>query len=134
MHSILRPENGHNDGGSTGGGRPGQTEPLLTLKPLADPANRPEEYELLSPEQRAALGRWIGENIVPSRRPGKRTSYGLKHTFEDSEGGFYVNNGAFKGAMLAAGYAPVGAVEPNWTFRAELKSDLRARGRKRGRR
>lgn len=32
-------------------------------------------------------------------------------------GGFYVTNGAFKGAMLAAGYKPVKRGEQNWQFR-----------------
>ena len=44
-----------------------------------------------------------------------RTSYGIKHDFERE--GFYLTNGQFKGAMLAAGYDPEKANELNWTFK-----------------
>ena len=42
------------------------------------------------------------------------TSYGIKHRFERSPGGFYITNGAFKGAMMFEGYKHSQGV--NWYF------------------
>ena len=81
------------------------------------PVNQPAEYEKLSPEEKAALAAWIAENLVPHHREwGNRTSYVLKHDFADCCG-FYVTNGAFKGAMRAAGYEPVDGARINWTYK-----------------
>ncbi len=77
----------------------------------------PAEYAKLSRVEQAALLSWIAEHISPRKTPNKRTSYGIKHAFEASVGGFYISNGAFKGAMLAAGYEPVYPEERNWRFR-----------------
>ena len=72
----------------------------------------------LDNEQRSALQDWIARNIEPARRENRyQTSYGLKHLFEKSAHGFYLTNGAFKGAMLAADYQPVNLHNQNWTFR-----------------
>ncbi len=86
------------------------------------PLNRPEDHDALTHKEQAALGVWIAANMRPSRTPDPyRTSYGIKHRFEESEGGFYLSNGQFKGAMLVAGYEPVDATELNWRFRARLR-------------
>ncbi len=77
----------------------------------------PGEYHDLSPDVRAELLLWIRHRLTPTKvkvYPG--TSYGLKHLFED-DAGYYVSNGAFKGAMLEAGYEPVDPLERNWRFR-----------------
>jgi len=77
-----------------------------------------DEYEQLSLDKRTALQSWIHDVIVPASRRASSTSYGLKHYFED-ETGIYVSNGAFKGAMLAAGHKPTDPNAINWTFRIE---------------
>jgi hypothetical protein len=77
----------------------------------------PSEYQELLADTRAELYLWIWRNLTPTKvkvYPG--TSYGLKHAFED-DAGFYISNGAFKGAMLEAGYEPVDPRERNWRFR-----------------
>ncbi|MDP9476638.1 MAG: hypothetical protein M3R38_13295 [Actinomycetota bacterium] len=86
------------------------------------PLNRPEDHDALGLEERAVLRAWIAANMGPAKTPDPyRTSYGLKHRFEESEGGFYTTNGQFKGAMLAAGYEPEGPEDLNWRFRARLR-------------
>jgi hypothetical protein len=77
----------------------------------------PSGYHNLLPDTRAELLLWIWRNLKPTKAkvyPG--TSYGLKHDFE-RDAGYYVGNGAFKGAMLEAGYEPVDPREQNWRFR-----------------
>lgn len=81
------------------------------------PINLPSAYAALSVEDQAALAAWIAAHIQPSRRRFKQTSYGLKHVFERSPSGFYVTNGAFKGAMQAAGYAAIDETVVNWSYR-----------------
>ncbi|MBA2442601.1 MAG: hypothetical protein H0V53_09380 [Rubrobacter sp.] len=90
---------------------------MLAYRDLDPPA----EYAELSAAERTALLSWIAEYISPRKTPNKRTSYGIKHAFEASTGGFYVSNGAFKGAMLAAGYEPVCPEELNWRFRISTR-------------
>ncbi len=86
------------------------------------PLNRPEDHDALDREEQAALRAWIDANMWPAKTPDPyQTSYGLKHRFEDSESGFYLTNGALKGAMLAAGYEPADPSELNWRFRARLQ-------------
>ena len=77
----------------------------------------PREYGELPPDERAELLLWIWHNLKPTRTAIYRSSsYGLKHHFEDDTG-LYIGNGAFKGAMLEAGYVPVDPRERNWRFR-----------------
>ncbi len=77
----------------------------------------PSEYHALAPDARAELLLWIWRNFKPTKvKIHPSTSYGLKHAFE-RDGGYYVSNGAFKGAMLEAGYEPVDPKELNWRFR-----------------
>ncbi len=78
--------------------------------------NQPSEYAKLPEGEKAVLQAWIRERLVPASSPGRYSSYGLKHTFEDSDGGSYVNNGQFKGAMLVAGYEPLNRYDLNWMF------------------
>lgn len=80
-------------------------------------ANDPQAIEELTAEQRAQIGDWIKQSLLPIASPNHdHTSYGIKHRFEKSAGGFYVTNGQFKGAMRLAGFEPVEAGEMNWTF------------------
>jgi hypothetical protein len=90
-----------------------------TYDPHTDPLNQPEAYAQLTPTEQAALQEWIRLAIRPSRGTGKYNaadSYSLKHDFERAPG-FYITNGAFKGAMRAAGYEPVDPTALNWQFR-----------------
>jgi len=94
------------------------------MKPLD--ANDPRGFDDLSPAQQTALVEWIQEVLVPVRRVFSRTSYGMKHDFEREPDAFYIRNGEFKGAMLAAGFRPVDASELNWRFRVKPARELDA--------
>jgi hypothetical protein len=48
----------------------------------------------------------------------------MKHDFAREPDGFYAKNGAFKGAMLAAGFLPVDEGELNWRFRVKPAHEL----------
>lgn len=50
------------------------------------------------------------------------TSYGLKHIFARAGKDLYVYNGAFKGAMLLAGFKVSDETELNWHFNISEKS------------
>jgi len=95
-----------------------KAKPFASETPLnrgMHPGDRPEAYEKLTPEEQAALLEWIRLAIKPAKSVAPTTSYGIKHDFEVP--GFYITNGQLKGAMLAAGYAPVDPDELNWEFR-----------------
>lgn len=79
------------------------------------PLDLPEAYNELNQAEKNALAYWIEHAICTATRYSNRTSYGIKHDFERE--GFYLTNGQFKGAMLAAGYQPEDAQELNWTFK-----------------
>lgn len=80
-----------------------------------DKLNHPRQYELLSHEYKQLLVDWIKSRYVPAKETLDRSSYGLKHDFEyDTK--VYVSNGAFKGAMIAAGFSPVDKSELNWCY------------------
>jgi hypothetical protein len=82
--------------------------------------NNPSEYDELLDAEKAALQAWIQLAVEPADRADMcRNSYGMKHDFEAV--GFYVTNGMFKGAMLAAGYQPTETTrnDINWKFRAK---------------
>src|SRR5829696_7284482 len=94
------------------------TTPLATKAiddPRMHPGNRLEAYDNLCPVEQAALLEWIRLAIKPAKTVAPSTSYGIKHDFEKA--GFYITNGQFKGAMLAAGYTPANPNELNWEFR-----------------
>lgn len=79
--------------------------------------DHPERYLDLPPEVKTALDDWIQLKFEPARRMNRdRTSYGLKHLFQ-RESGIYIYNGAFKGAMLAAGFMPDDPDDQNWYFK-----------------
>lgn len=88
-----------------------------------DAGNQPADYEKLKPGQQERLQAWISRTFAPAKRaPSNNTSYSLKHWFEASENGFYITNGMFKGAMLAAGYPPTPRTinQINWRFRVRV--------------
>ena len=92
------------------------------MKKFAD-VDLPSAYDKLSEDQKAILQRWIDDNIAKVKTINDGcTSYGLKHFFEASEGGFYITNGMFKGAMLAAGFYTNNEDDLNWNFNVSRKS------------
>jgi hypothetical protein len=87
-----------------------------------EPHNQPEAFDYLTPGQQKHLIDWIKENLQPRNTFNARyTSYGLKHIFE-SNGGFYIGNGAFKGAMLKCGFRVKDPSALNWVFNVSEKS------------
>jgi hypothetical protein len=87
-------------------------------------ANDPAGFQKLEPEQQTALVDWIRAVLVPAKKVFRRNSYGMKHDFDREPDGFYVYNGAFKGAMLAAGFHPVDENDLNWRFRVKPAHEL----------
>jgi hypothetical protein len=82
-------------------------------------ANDPAAFQRLTPEEQSALVDWIRAVLAPAKTVFRRNSYGMKHDFAREPDGFYIYNGAFKGAMLAAGFRPVDKEEVNWRFRVK---------------
>ncbi len=85
----------------------------------------PRDFETLEVLEKAILLTWIAYAVQPHTNYGTYSSYGYKHMFADV--GFYVTNGQFKGAMLAAGYEPKDRDAQNWVFLAK-KPSLDGRG------
>jgi len=68
------------------------------------------------------LCEWIRNNIHPNKTAHPtETSYSLKHRFETATG-CYVDNEAFKRAMLECGFVPVNASEQNHSYRISDRS------------
>lgn len=84
--------------------------------------NNTEQFNLLAAEEQAQLIEWC-RNLQKSKAFSKNyTSYGLKHLFERN-GGFYCSNGAFKQAMLLAGFSHKECGSRiNWWFNVSPKS------------
>lgn len=80
----------------------------------------PNAFWLLTDEQQAQLLAWCKKLEKRQRIYKGRTSYGLKHIFGHT--GFYVDNGAFKGAMLLAGFKADGLEYTNWWFNIRERS------------
>ncbi|MBI6105886.1 hypothetical protein ACV31L_01140 [Clostridium perfringens] len=78
--------------------------------------NCPKHFIDLTEEQKEILCNWIDLNLTRIKDVNNRTldSYGLKGRFERSPGGFYILNGAFKGAMVHMGYKHSKGI--NWYF------------------
>lgn len=84
-----------------------------------------DAFQELSSSEQDQLIEWCIKNFKKIKRINRsHTSYGLKHKFENSEEGFYITNGAFKKAMLEAGfeYKPIQSVDKNWCFNVSEKS------------
>ena len=83
----------------------------------------PAEFDLLTPQEKEALKSWISNNLIARETfNANYTSYGLKHKFEASAQGFYVSNGAFKGAMLLCGFKVRSENTLNWVFNISQRS------------
>jgi hypothetical protein len=77
----------------------------------------PAEFDRLTEAEQAALLAWVRETFVPDDRKRvhpRDSTYAIKHIWEREPGGFYITNGAMKGAFLAAGYPIVDMTEMNW--------------------
>ena len=84
----------------------------------------PKEYDKLPQEEKQAVQYWISKAIKPATKEASSSSYGLKHDYEH-ESGIYISNAEFKGAMLAAGYAPNNESGQNWLFNINKTYDNR---------
>lgn len=87
------------------------------------------EFDKLYPEQQIQLVTWCEKSLIQIKNiTNCRSSYGLKHDFEYSTDGFYISNGAFKGAMIKAGFKYKEYIgSPNWHFNISKKSVKRVR-------
>ncbi|MBI5570293.1 MAG: hypothetical protein HY914_10145 [Desulfomonile tiedjei] len=83
----------------------------------------PDEFHELPITEQGALVTWIHEWLKPARTYCPSTSYGLKHIFEESEDGFYVTNGQFKGALRAAGFKPRSEEAQNWEVKVKIRKE-----------
>jgi hypothetical protein len=95
-------------------------------KPYDDP-NHPVQYNVLPEVQKQLVRYWIDCRIEPaSRYCNVISSYGLKHSFQ-FDTGLYVSNGAFKGAMLEAGFRAKDEQEANATYKMRLARRQKSR-------
>ena len=79
--------------------------------------NDPNDFEKLNDEEKKILIHWITHKLGRSERIYKKaSSYDLKELFEQSPQGFYITNGQFKGAMIAAEYRVLDKKSLNWHF------------------
>lgn len=78
----------------------------------------------LTYEEHQILIDWIQKNFIPIKTFNDKapSSYGLKHIFEHSENGFYIDNECFKHAMLECGFKARNEKELNWIFNISQKS------------
>src|SRR5688500_8886399 len=84
-----------------------------------------EAFEATPPYEAAALLNWITLSMVPATSISPDgTSYDLRLDAEN-EIGFYVENDAFKGAMLAADHCPASGHALNWKFRIKRRCGRR---------
>ena len=78
----------------------------------------------LSKDEQESLLKWC-KSIEKRKSINKeRTSYSLKHIFENSKNGFYIDNDTFKEAMFKVGFnfEDADAKGVNWYFNYSEKS------------
>ena len=79
--------------------------------------NDPEEFYKLDQATQGKLLDWISINLTERKGFNYRfSSYRLKHLLP-----FYVTNGAFKGAMLKAGFRVADKTKLNWNFNINIR-------------
>lgn len=77
----------------------------------------------LTDKEHGILLDWIKSNLLPRQTfNNAKTSYGLKHIFERSENGFYIDNDCFKAAMVECGFNVKDKTALNWVFNISQKS------------
>lgn len=93
--------------------------------PLADPNdkhNSSDAFEDLSKNKQDRAVQWCKDAFIEIKSINQDTdSYALKHIYESCGLG-YIGNGAFKGAMLKAGFRCQDESELNWEFNISAKS------------
>lgn len=83
----------------------------------------PNEFDDLTPTEKSILLNWINQNLIKIKSiNNKHSSYFLKKLFENSNQGFYITNGQFKGAMLESKFEIKSKYEQNWYFNVSEKS------------
>lgn len=76
--------------------------------------NSPYSFYDLTKEEQTTLLDWCRQLEKQEKMNKKHTSYSLKHIFEKNN--FYITNGAFKEAMIVAGFDIADEKALNWTF------------------
>lgn len=71
---------------------------------MSSEINSPDEFNELTQDQKDVLTSWVSHFDMIKTINTRHTSYGLKHKFENSQNGFYITNGQFKGAMREQGF------------------------------
>lgn len=83
----------------------------------------PKEFLKLEPEQQTELVAWILNTLARGKSINYMDdSYSLKHLFYNSPSGMYVNNGAFKGAMIICKFDIADKRLRNWNFNIKRSS------------
>lgn len=111
--------------------RPGWRDPGTHADVRMSEVNQPSSHDGLPEAEEALLREWILRELRPAGVEGRFCTYGLKHICERMTG-CYSTNGAFKGAMLDAGFEPVDRFALTWKFgyaEAEKKLFERSCGR-----
>lgn len=94
-------------------------EDEATFKDVDDP----NLFFKLTSNEQMELFNWCVTVMVKTQAINRNhTSYGIKHLFEEAPLGFYVTNGALKGAMLLAGFTASDIESNNWNFNVSEKS------------
>ena len=94
----------------------------LNARELFNQNDSPLLFNKLTKDQQELVITWCGQFGKIKGFQHHVTSYGLKHDFERSPCGFYMPNGAFKGAMIVAGFKVEDETELNWIFNISKKS------------
>lgn len=84
--------------------------------------DHPKGFYRLSREEQGILLDWCKCLTKIKSINIRHSSYSLKHLFEYSQGGFYITNGQFKGAMILAEFHVDDKWELNWQFNVAEKS------------
>ncbi|MEJ1326479.1 hypothetical protein QY881_08775 [Latilactobacillus sakei] len=91
-------------------------------------SNHPKMFNELLQDEQVVLVNWILTTLTRAKTINRNdSSYGLKHYFENSPLGFYVSNGAMKGALLIAGFETRKIEDLNWYFNVSKVSAKQAR-------
>lgn len=85
--------------------------------------NSPFEFNELTKKEQGQLLEWCG-NLEKIKGINQNVdSYSIKHLFEKSENGFYIPNGAMKGALISAGFKWSGDEDSvNYKFNVSQRS------------
>ena len=90
----------------------------------------PKQFGELTELGQRILYDWCCANFTWIKTTNRRhSSYVLKHIFEAAPQGFYITNGAFKGAMIKAGFTPDNPIEHNHHYNISQMSPALKGGR-----